>query len=445
MTALTTRNASWDDMIVLCATSRYDGIPMGDWHLANALARLAPVLFVDPPMSRLTPRRHPDSADALARPRLTVLRPGLARLTPVVQPCPSRPPMINLATALTRHHLRRGVARLGGGVRAVISGSPLYSVHGACREAVTVYWAKDDFVGGADLIGENKNLIQARERRIATAADLVVAANPLVAASWRDRGLDPLLVPFGADAQAYADVDTAPLPPDVNLPSPVVGFVGQINRRIDLGLLERIAGRGRSLLLVGPKDAAFESARFAALTDRPNVAWVGQQPFSALPGYLRLIDVGIVPYADTAFNRGSFPLKILEYLAAARAVVTTDLPAARWLATDLVCVAAGPADFADQADRLAGANRTPQIVARRRAFAAAHSWDCRADHIYQAIMTRCRLNQNAIAATRTLNSGSALASAANANRMPQCEGKNQGVVARYECDRAGCRYARPVG
>jgi teichuronic acid biosynthesis glycosyltransferase TuaH len=319
-----------------------------------------------------------------------VLRPGLARLTPVVQPCPSRPPMINLASLLTRHHLRRGVARLGGGVQAVISGSPLYSVHGACREAVTVYWAKDDFVGGADLLGENKSLLQARERRIAAAADLVVAANPVVAASWRQRGLDPLLVPFGTDAEAYAEVETAPLPGDADLPSPVVGFVGQINRRIDLGLLERIAGRGRSLLLVGPKDAGFEPARFSALAGRPNVRWVGPKPFSALPRYLRLIDVGIVPYADTAFNRGSFPLKTLEYLAAGRAVVCTDLPAAQWLATDLVGIATGPVDFADRVDRCAVMARTPQLAARRRAFAAAHSWDCRADDIYQAITARCR-------------------------------------------------------
>jgi len=56
------------------------------------------------------------------------------------------------------------------------------------------------------------------------------------------------------------------------------------------------------------------------------VRWVGPQPYGALPGYLRLMDVGVVPYRDSAFNRGSFPLKTLEYLAAGRGVVATD----RW-------------------------------------------------------------------------------------------------------------------
>jgi glycosyltransferase involved in cell wall biosynthesis len=389
MTMAAVECGAWDDLIVLCATSRYDAMPMGDWHLAKALSRIAPVLFVDPPMSRLTPLRHHDAARALVRPRLTVLEPGMARLTPVVQPCPSKPGMADLAAMITRRCLHRAVARLGGGVRAVISGWPHYLVHGACQERVSVYWAKDDFVGGAALLGERPRLLEFRERRVAAAADLVVAANPVVATTWRSRGLEPVLIPFGTDATAYLDVDSAPLPADVCLPGPVAGFIGNINRRMDLGLLEGIASRGRSLLLVGPKDPAFQPERFAALTNRPNVAWVGPKPFAELPSYMRVIDVGLVPYRDTAFNRGSFPLKTLEYLAAARAVVGTDLPATRWLATDLVRIANGPVDFADQVDRLATAARTPGIVTRRREFAAGHSWACRAREIHAAINALC--------------------------------------------------------
>ncbi len=385
----TIKRGTWDELIVLCATNRYDAMPMGDWHLARALSRVAPVLFVDPPMSRLTPLRCSDAASTLARPRLTVLEPGLARLTPVVQPCPTKPGMANLAAMITRRCLHRAVTRLGGSVSALISGWPQHLVHGACQERVSVYWAKDDFVGGAALLGERPRLLDRRERRIAAAADLVVAANPVVASMWRSRGLEPVLIPFGTDATAYRDVDSTPLPDDVGLPGPVAGFIGRINSRMDLGLLEAIASRGRSLLLVGPKDPAFQPERFAALADQPNVAWVGPKSFAQLPSYMRVIDVGLVPYQDTAFNRGSFPLKTLEYLAAGRPVVGTDLPATRWLATELVSIAHGPIDFADQADRLAAAARTPDIMTRRREFAASHSWASRAKEIRGAITALC--------------------------------------------------------
>jgi teichuronic acid biosynthesis glycosyltransferase TuaH len=293
---------------------------------------------------------------------------------------------------LTRGDLRRAAARLGGraGGRAlaVISSWPQYPVFGSCAERVGVYWAKDDFVGGAALFGLNAKLLDTRERQVAAAAGLVVAANPVVASTWRDRGLDPVLIPFGADVDAYRDVASAPLPPDAGLPAPVAGFVGRINDRTDLALLEAVAARGRSLLLVGPKDPAFEPDRFAALCRRRNVRWVGQRPFEALPGYLRVIDVGLVPYADSPFNRGSFPLKMLEYLAAGRAVVATDLPAVRWLATDLVEIASGPAAFAERVDRLLAGPPDGSLPARRQAFAAAHSWARRAADIHEVITAR---------------------------------------------------------
>jgi teichuronic acid biosynthesis glycosyltransferase TuaH len=290
-----------------------------------------------------------------------------------------------VTSALTRRYLRRATARLGGRVRAILSAWPQYPVFGSCGEQVRAYWVQDDYVGGAALLGLNAAVLDRRERQVAAGADLVVAASPVIADTWRSRGLDPLLVPNGADVDTYREVENAPRPADVSLPGPVAGFVGHINGRIDLRLLEDIADLGRSLLLVGPKDPAFEPGRFDALRLRPNVRWVGPKPFDALPGYLRVIDVGVVPYRDSPFNRGSFPLKTLEYLAAGRAVVATDLPAIRWLATDLVCIAAGPEAFAGEVDRLLAEPRTPAVLARRQAFAARHSWARRADDVYQAI------------------------------------------------------------
>jgi teichuronic acid biosynthesis glycosyltransferase TuaH len=377
----------WDGLVVLCAANSYDSIKVADQQIAEQLAALTPVLYVDPPLSRLTPAKHPELAGALAGPRLRLQAPGLARLTPVVQPFPTRPGMAGVTTALAARLVRKAVSRLGAQVSALISAWPLYPVFGCCGEQLRVYWAQDDFVGGATLLGMNARQLDARERRVAAAADLIIAANPVVADTWRGRGRDPVVIPYGADVAAYADVEQVPPPADVDLRRPIAGFVGQINDRTDLRLLEAIAERGRSLLLVGPRNLAFEPERFDALLRRENVCWVGPKPYRALPGYLRLIDVGVVPYRDSPFNRGSFPLKTLEYLAAGRAVVATDLPAIRWLDTDLVAVATDPGPFADLVDRLAAQPRTPALMARRQAFAAEHSWARRAADISAAIAT----------------------------------------------------------
>jgi teichuronic acid biosynthesis glycosyltransferase TuaH len=379
----------WDSFVVLCAANSYDEIKVADHHMAEQLSMLTPVLYVDPPLSQLTQFRNPRVAASLNGPRLRMLTPRLARLTPVVQPYPSRPGMTRITSALSRRHLRNAASRLGARVSAVVSAWPQYPVFGSCNEQVRVYWAQDDFVGGAALLGLNAVRLERHERQIAAAADVVVAANPVVAESWRKHGRDTTLIPYGADVDAYASVERAPLPPDVQLEAPIAGFVGQLNERIDLRLLEAVAESGRSLLLIGPVSPSFTSRRFDALRDRSNVCWVGPKPFGALPGYLRLIDVGLVPYRDSPFNRGSFPLKTLEYLAAGRAVVATGLPAIRWLATELVAVASEPRAFADLVDRELDQVRTPAVFARRQAFAAAHSWARRAAELHGLIVTTC--------------------------------------------------------
>ena len=181
------------------------------------------------------------------------------------------------------------------------------------------------------------------------------------------------------------DVDEAPLPRDVDLPSPVVGVVGHIGERIDIELLTAVADRGHSLLLVGAHNPTFEVERISRLLARPNVVWVGPKEFEQLPSYLRVIDVGLVPYTDSAFNRASFPLKTLEYLAAGRAVVATDLPATRWLNTDFIDIATSPRTFAEAVDRAVATPRTAELLRRRQAFAAQHTWTRRAEVFADAL------------------------------------------------------------
>jgi teichuronic acid biosynthesis glycosyltransferase TuaH len=264
-------------------------------------------------------------------------------------------------------------------VRAVVSAAPILDVFGACREVLRVYWAQDDFVAAAELIGHHPGRLAEAEVRTADDADLVVAANPLVAGRWRRLGHESVLIPFGTDWRAYRSVEELPLPADVRLPRPIAGFVGHINDRIDLALLEAVAIRSQSLLLVGPMHTRLDHDRMAALLARPNVQWVGPKAFDQLPPYVGAIDVGLVPYTRSAFNLGSFPLKTLEHLAAGRPVVTTDLPATRWLDTEFIAVADHPESFARTVETLLAKPRDAAEVSARREFARRHGWDERAN------------------------------------------------------------------
>lgn len=368
----------WDGLVVLCAANSWDDTKLADRHMAERLTAHAPVLYVDPPVSHLTRFNKPAVAGSIKGERLREMAPRLARFTPLVLPKPEHPAVLGVTSKMVRRQLRGAVRRLGGDVHAVVSTWLFIDAYGVCGERRRVYWWQDDPVGAAAHWGAGADRLARAERRLADASDLLVAVNEGAVARWLARGRPTAYLPNGCDAEFFASVDQVESPADVGLHRPIAGFVGHLNSRTDLALLEAVADADVSLLLIGPKDPAFEPERFARLAERANVAYLGPRPFEELRSYLKVIDVGLVPYGATEFNKYSFPLKTLEYLAAGRAVVSTSLPAVRSLETDLVSLADTPADFASSVARDAVVARTPELVACRRAFALRHSWGERA-------------------------------------------------------------------
>jgi len=369
----------WEGLIVLCAANNMDDVKLADRHMAERLTAHAPVLYVDPPMSHLTRLKNPAAAASTQRPHLRVVAPRLARYTPIVAPKPFHPAMTALTSRIVRHQLRGAVRRLGGSVQAVISTWLFFDVYGICGERRRVYWWQDDPVGAAAHWGASAERLGRAEERLARSSDLIVAVNEGAVDQWLGRGMRAAYLPNGCDAPFFAGMDDVEPAVDVDLPGPIAGFVGHLNSRTDLALLEAVAEAGTSLLLIGPKDPGFEPARFDRLAARQNVSYLGARPFEQLPSYFKLIDVGLVPYGDTEFNRWSFPMKTLEYLAAGRPVVATSLPAVRWLDTDLVTLADTPDAFATSVVQEAALAREPALVSHRREFASLHSWAERAE------------------------------------------------------------------
>ncbi|MGH3935405.1 MAG: glycosyltransferase [Pseudonocardiaceae bacterium] len=292
-------------------------------------------------------------------------------------PGPSRAGLRHLAPWLVRRTARRAVNRLGGSVSAVIA-TTLDDVLCSMPGARTLFYGTDDHVAGAESHGIPRERWLRAEQRQLQHADVVAAVSPALQERYAAYGREAALVPNGCDPAIYADVDSMSWPADVHLAGPIAGLVGHIGQRVDLALLEAVADTGCSLLLVGPWDPSYEQIRFPALAARPNVCWVGAKKLAELPAYLRIIDVGLTPYADSDLNRSSFPLKTLEYIAAGSGVVSTDIPAVAWLQSEHVTIARSPSEFADAARQQLALPRSADMITHRRRFSEQHCWARRA-------------------------------------------------------------------
>ncbi|MGX7678029.1 glycosyltransferase [Jatrophihabitans sp. DSM 45814] len=368
--------ADWRGLIVICSGMSWDGPWMSHKHIAMQLSQHAPVLFVDPPTSVLRTAQAEGLRSTLRKPRLVQVGPQIARLTPLATPGVSRPGLRELAQLTTRRAVGRAANRLGGDVRAVIVGS-FDNLFGAAGEDLRVMYGTDDFVAGGALMDLPSDWLTKQESAQLNRANRIIAVSEGLVNRWSAMGHAVTFVPNGCDAERYVDVESAPLPDDVRLPPPIAGIVGHLSERLDIDYLEAIAGTGHSVLLVGPRQESFEPDRMTRLLARENVQWVGPKPFEAMPSYLHAMKVGLTPYANSSFNRASFPLKTLEYIAAGRPVVSTDLPASRWLATDLISIAVTPGEFAAATVKALNADETDDLVIQRREFAAQHSWQAR--------------------------------------------------------------------
>lgn len=383
-----------DGLVIYFANSTWYGPSGTDRHIAEALCRYASVLYVEPPVSALTVFRNPAYARSLAgAPPLERLGPRLARATVHVVPGMTRPVLHHLTAPIVRRATRAVVDRICGPAR----GRPGVAGIVSCREKSlwatlparrTLFYATDDLPAGAELLGLPRSRLLRDEARTLRGADAIAVVSADLQRRYERSGHRATLVPNGCRPEAYEGVEGASLPEDVRLRGPIAGFVGHLNERIDFRLLEAVADAGISILIVGPVVPGLDASRLEALARRPNVHWAGGKPFAELPRYLRLIDVGLTPYADTPFNRASFPLKTLEYLAAGRGVVATPLPANEWLATDLIVEAGEPSTFVARVQEELAKPRTVELAERRRAFARGHSWDRRAEVLAELLELR---------------------------------------------------------
>lgn len=375
----------WRGLVVICSGTSWDGPRLSDRHLAERMTNYAPVLFVDPPISLLSPLRRAELRRSVQEPRLRRIDDRLARLTPIAPPGVSRPILRDVAMTVTRRALARAVQRLGGDVEAVIVGS-LDDYFGACEERQKVLWGTDDFASAGELMGVSRRWLDLREADQLAKADIVTAVSEILASKWTAAGAKAVtVIPNGCDATRFRSSNDAPPPVDVELPAPIALFMGHLSDRIDLSCLESVAETGLSLLLVGHRQSTFNLDRMESLLRRPNVQWVGPKGFLELRSYLRVASVGLTPYLDSSFNRSSFPLKTLEYLAAGLPVVSSDLPSARALGTDLVSVVKTADEFGRKALELAMRGDRDGNLARAQDFAARHDWDLRVAELAQLL------------------------------------------------------------
>jgi glycosyltransferase involved in cell wall biosynthesis len=365
-----------DGPILYFAGVRWDTLAGTDRHLVSALAARRPVIWVDTATSLLSLRRH-------RGPRSSEPQDNVTRLRVFTLPGPQRPILRAVGDRRRARAARRHLRGNGLVPSAVIASTtaPILPLV-ANLPGRKVFYETDDSVAAGALWGVSSAYLHAAREKNLAAADLVVAVTPQLARHLQRRSEPAQWLPNGAELQRFRDIPRTPAE-EVGLAGPVAGVIGQFNARIDLDLLGAVQEAGISLLLVGPRwfETTAENTAFDELIARPGVRWIDAVPREELPRYLGALDVGLTPYRDSMFNRRSYPLKTIEYLAAGIPAVATDIAVVDGLDDRYVRVADRAGFVTAVREALSGDVDRAAIAAS----VAGHDWNDRADRLLRLI------------------------------------------------------------
>jgi glycosyltransferase involved in cell wall biosynthesis len=259
------------------------------------------------------------------------------------------------------------------------------------KRSATIYYCMADF---PQLTPDSQHILES-ERALVQRSDVVFANCAKIAnrlSKWAKR-VD--IFPPGVNLEAFPPAsaeDVHAISEDLSalaqLPKPIVGYIGGLHRHVDFDLLAE-AAKARpnwSWVLVGPLQASVDK-----LQGHANIHLVGAKPHEELAAYVRNFDVCIVPYLQSAYTETVVPVKINEYLAAGKPVVSTELPTVKEFNEQhhiLITAENGRDAFLAGIEEALQQPNDAQVVRRRREVASLYDWNTQIEAMSQLIESK---------------------------------------------------------
>ena len=359
-------------------------------QVMSRLATRHKVLFVSPPAQvrqLLSPRQR-----ALPPSGLKKRSESLFSLVPprLLFECQRFPSLDRLSAYFREVQIRRLLQKLGFQQVVLFLWNPRFAnLLEKFDEAVSCYYVDEEFTSYYGMAESAKQRVRTREESLLRGVDLVFANG---SALWerKSRYGNTLNVPMGVDFELFSRAlleDTA-IPSDLaEIQTPRIGYVGNVNDKVDFELLESIARTKPqwSVVLVGPLSIRTPEFRsnYERLRLLSNVHHLGFRPLQTLPNYIRGLDVCLMCYRIDGWAYYGYPLKLHEYLAGGKPVVGSDLPSIREF-SGVISIVRSPEEWRQAIESALSDNTFAQIT-KRVQIARENTWEERVRVIEEAI------------------------------------------------------------
>lgn len=156
-----------------------------------------------------------------------------------------------------------------------------------------------------------------------------------------------IIIPNGVDTNLFKNLYSKNIKNQLGIDddSFIIGHIGVLREWLDLEpLFKSIKVLSSTINLkmlivgggIGYEDTVNLAKKYNILH---NVIFAGTVPYSQVPGYISCMDVGIIPFKLNEVAQNSLPLKLFEYMACEKPVISTDIKGIKENLGDMVLYA----------------------------------------------------------------------------------------------------------
>ncbi len=162
---------------------------------------------------------------------------------------------------------------------------------------------------------------------------------------------------------------------------PIIGYFGAFASWFDYELVKRMAKENYEILLLGWDYDG--SMKRSGLKELKNVTILGPIPYKRLPYYASCFNIATVPFLVNEVTKSTSPIKLFEYMALGKPIVTTDLPECRKYPP--VLIGKNHKEFIDRIDEALKLQNDEKYIKLLKNEAQKNSWEAKAKEIADMI------------------------------------------------------------
>lgn len=234
--------------------------------------------------------------------------------------------------------------------------------------------------------------LEAMYQNLLNRADLITASSEAMIHDLSEKQLNKVkILHNGVDIDIFNQTLSYTCPQDLAaIPHPRIINIGNINRKIDLPLIVEIAKQRPEWhwALVGnimTSELESDSETAPALQDSknlPNIHFLGEKNRLEIPAYVQHVDINTICYRVKASDwvSAGYPLKLNEYLAMGKPVISSSIDAVKKQFSSVVDIASTPQEWIAAIEKalIQGGIGSHQS---RIAMSKQNSWDNRVDNL----------------------------------------------------------------